>query len=62
MTAFNAVRFKVKSGRDKEFLDAHKGVSSAWPGLRHANIIKTILTASSPNGTMQMPSPRRGLT
>ena len=37
MTAFNAVRFKVKSGRDKEFLDAHKGVSSAWP----ANIIKT---------------------
>jgi hypothetical protein len=41
MTAFNAVRFKVKSGRDKEFLDAHKGVSSAWPGLRHANIIKT---------------------
>jgi len=41
MTAFNAVRFKVKSGRDKEFLDAHKGVSFAWPGLRHANIIKT---------------------
>jgi hypothetical protein len=39
MTAFNAVRFKVKSGRDKEFLDAHKGV--AWPGLRHANIVKT---------------------
>jgi hypothetical protein len=41
MTAFNAVRFKVKSGRDKEFLDAHKGVASAWPGLRHAHIIKT---------------------
>jgi len=23
MTAFNAVRFRVKPGRDKEFLDAH---------------------------------------
>jgi quinol monooxygenase YgiN len=41
MTAFNAVRFKVKTGRDQEFLDAHKSVSSDWPGLRHANIIKT---------------------
>ena len=24
MTAFNAVRFRVKSGRDQEFLDAHR--------------------------------------
>ena len=24
MTAFNAVRFRVKPGRDQEFLDAHK--------------------------------------
>jgi hypothetical protein len=41
MSAFNAVRFRVKSGRDQEFLDAHKAVPSSWPGLRHANIIKT---------------------
>ena len=41
MTAFNAVRFRVKSGRDQEFLDAHKAVEAAWPGMRHANIIKT---------------------
>jgi hypothetical protein len=41
MTAFNAVRFRVKSGRDQEFLDAHRNVHSEWPGLRHANIIKT---------------------
>ena len=41
MTAFNAVRFKVKPGRDKEFLDAHRAEEAKWPGLRHANIIKT---------------------
>lgn len=41
MTAFNAVRFKVKSGRDREFLDAHAGVGRDWPGLRHASIIKS---------------------
>ena len=34
MTAFNAVRFRVKPGRDQEFLDAHKKVSADWPGLR----------------------------
>ena len=41
MTAFNAVRFKVKSGREQEFLDAHKKMAPDWKGLRHANIIKT---------------------
>lgn len=41
MSAFNTVRFRVKAGRDQEFLDAHKGLAQAWPGLIHANIIKT---------------------
>lgn len=41
MTAFNAVRFKVKPGRDQDFLDAHKNIGAEWPGLRHASIIKT---------------------
>jgi quinol monooxygenase YgiN len=27
MTAFNAVRFRVKPGRDQDFLDAHKGLT-----------------------------------
>jgi antibiotic biosynthesis monooxygenase (ABM) superfamily enzyme len=40
MTAFNAVRFRVKPGRDQQFLDAHKRVEANWPGLRQANIIK----------------------
>ena len=41
MTAFNAVRFRVKPGRDQEFLDAHKNISPDWPGLKHVNMIKT---------------------
>jgi Antibiotic biosynthesis monooxygenase len=41
MSAFNTVRFRVKPGRDQEFLDAHRTVASRWPGLEHANIIKT---------------------
>jgi quinol monooxygenase YgiN len=41
MTAFNAVRFKVKPGREQEFLDAHASVSRDWPGLRHVNMIQT---------------------
>ena len=41
MTAFNAVRFKIKPGQDADFLDAHKNVHQEWAGLKHANIIKT---------------------
>ena len=41
MSAFNAVRFRVKPGHDQEFLDAHRAIAPRWPGLEHANIIKT---------------------
>jgi quinol monooxygenase YgiN len=41
MTAFNTVRFKVKPGRDAEFLEAHRAVDRNWPGMRRANLIKT---------------------
>ena len=41
MTAFNVVRFRVKPGRDQEFLDAHKNVNADWAGLQHVNMIKT---------------------
>ncbi|MEJ1936360.1 antibiotic biosynthesis monooxygenase [Nostoc sp. NIES-2111] len=41
MTAFNAVRFKVKAGREREFLDAHTSVHADWPGLRRVNMVKT---------------------
>ncbi len=41
MTVFSVVRFKVKAGMEQVFLDAHRDVATAWPGLRHANIVKT---------------------
>ena len=41
MTAFNTVRFKVKTGRDEEFLAAHRNVDRDWPGLNRVNLIKT---------------------
>jgi len=41
MTAFNAVRFRVKPGREAEFLDAHRGIAAQWPGLNRAHIVDT---------------------
>src|SRR5258708_36975606 len=41
MTAFSAVRFRVKPGRDQDFLNAHDKIGATWLGLMHANIIKT---------------------
>ena len=41
MTAFSTVRFRVKPGRDQDFIDAHKNIHASWPGLKHANMIKT---------------------
>lgn len=41
MAAFNTVRFRVKPGREQEFLDAHKNARADWPGLKHANMIQT---------------------
>ena len=41
MTAFNVVRFRVKPGRDQDFLDAHKRVDANWPGLVGVSMVKT---------------------
>jgi hypothetical protein len=35
------VRFKVKAGREQQLIDAHNNVALTWPGLRHANMVKT---------------------
>lgn len=40
MTAFNVVRFRVKPGRNQEFLDAHQSVNRDWPGLRRVNLVQ----------------------
>ena len=37
MTAFNTVRFKVKPGREKDFLDAHSRSAANWETMRHAD-------------------------
>ena len=41
MPSFNTVRFRVKSGREEAFLDAHRDGKANWPGLRRGSIIKT---------------------
>ncbi len=41
MTAFNTVRFRIKPGREQDFLNAHANVHQDWRGLVHPNIIKT---------------------
>jgi hypothetical protein len=39
MTAFNVVRFRVKPGMDRVFLDAHRDGKAGWPGLSRGLII-----------------------
>jgi hypothetical protein len=41
MSAFNVVRFRIKPGRNQEFLDAHQKADRDWPGLKHINLIQT---------------------
>jgi hypothetical protein len=41
MTVVNVVRFRVKSGMDETFLDAHRQGKAAWPGLLRGFIVKT---------------------
>ena len=41
MAAFNVVRFRVKPGRDQEFLEAHKRIVADWAGLKRVNMIKS---------------------
>ena len=63
MTAFNVVRFRVRPGRDQDFLDAHKKVQANWPGLAHVNVLKTgdrSPIASSASGPTWMRLRRRG--
>jgi hypothetical protein len=41
MTTFSVVRFRIKPGREAEFLDAHRNGKAKWPGLVNGHIIKT---------------------
>ena len=41
MKAFNVVRFRVKPGREKEFLDAHRNAHPDFAGFKRFVLIKT---------------------
>jgi len=41
MAAFNVVRFRVKPGRDAEFIDAHRRARADFPGFRHGWLVHT---------------------
>lgn len=41
MAAFNVVRFRVKSGREQEFLDAHRKAKANFSGSLRTVMIRT---------------------
>jgi hypothetical protein len=41
MTAFNIVRFRVKPGREQDFVEAHRRADSAFKGFRRGSLVKT---------------------
>lgn len=41
MAAFNVVRFRIKPGREQDFLDAHRNARLNAKGFRGASLVKT---------------------
>lgn len=41
MNAFNVVRFRVKPGRENQFVEEHRKMNADFPGLRRAALVKT---------------------
>jgi hypothetical protein len=41
MTAYNVVRFRVKPGRDREFIDLHRSAPVNFKGWRNGALVKT---------------------
>jgi hypothetical protein len=41
MTAFNVVRFRVKPGREQEFIAAHRNANAQFKGWRSGALVKT---------------------
>ena len=41
MTAYNVVRFRVKPGRDREFIDLHRKAPVNFKGWRNGALVKT---------------------
>jgi hypothetical protein len=41
MTAYNVVRFRVKPGRDQDFIDLHRKANADFKGWRSGALVKT---------------------
>ena len=41
MTAYNVVRFRVKPGREEDFLEVHRRLARKFKGFRNGAIIRT---------------------
>ena len=41
MTAYNVVRFRVKPGREQEFVDKHRSADAEFKGWRSGALVKT---------------------
>lgn len=41
MQVYNVVKFKVRSGEEAAFLEAHRNGKAKWPGLERGVIIRT---------------------
>lgn len=41
MTAFNVVRFRLKPGREEQFIEAHRKAKLNASGFRRAHLVKT---------------------
>lgn len=41
MSAFNAVRFRVKPGREQDFIDAHRKADPTFAGFVKGALVKT---------------------
>ncbi len=41
MSAFNVVRFRVKPGREEEFLEAHRRIREEPEGFRRGTVVQT---------------------
>ncbi len=41
MTAYNVVRFRVKPGRDEDFIDLHRKAKADFKGWRNGALVKT---------------------
>ena len=41
MVAYNVVRFKVKSGQEKSFIEAHRNAQRDFGGFKGGSLIKT---------------------